>query len=184
MKKRSKILIVAVPLIMTLLGLVFYEYGYLRIRAQIATIKEDQAISTKTLEKYVALIAEKPRLEKKLASLTEARKADNVKLTEGQTPSLAAAALQDTVKGIVTSRGGTISSERVVKPEDLDKFKVISVSIDAVVPDARALSDILYSVETRTPYLTIKELDIRVRNFREPKELLMKLDVSALTAAK
>jgi hypothetical protein len=53
-----------------------------------------------------------------------------------------------------------------------------------VLPDTRALEDILFSIESRTPYLVVKELDTRVRNFRDPRDLLIKLDVSALTGGK
>jgi hypothetical protein len=182
--KKNKTLIITIPLMVILLGLTMYHYVYLRIRTDIASLKEEQSIKTKTLEKYINLISEKPRIEKKIVSLKEARKADESKLIGGQTPSLAAAALQDMVKDILTANGGTISSERVEKPEDLDKFKIISVSIDTVLPDSRALSDVLYSIETRTPYLTIKELDTRVRNYRDPRELMVKLDVAAITAGK
>lgn len=182
--KRNRKLLIAIPLMVILSGLVIYQYGYLRIHSDIISIKEEQAVKTKTLEKYITLISEKPHLEKKLSLLKESRKTDESKLIEGQTPSLAAAVLQDTVKGIITGRGGTISSERVLKPEDLGKFKAISVSIDAVLPDSRALSDILYAIETRTPYLVVKELDTRVRDYRNPRDLIIKLDVSALTAAK
>jgi hypothetical protein len=167
-----------------LLVFVGYRYGYVAIHAELAGIKETQATKTRTLEKYIALIAEKPDLEKRLASLIEERKANNSKLIEGQTPSLAAATLQETLKGQITSHGGTISSERVGKSEDLGKFRIINVTIDAVVPDSRALSDILFSIETRTPYLVVKELDARVRDFRNPRELMVKLDISALTAGK
>jgi hypothetical protein len=182
--KRNRVIILGIPLILILLGLVLYEYGYRRIQSEFLAIKEEQALKMKTLEKYVALISEKPDLEKELNRLKETRKAEDSKLIEGQTLSLAAATLQDMVKGIIVGRGGTISSERVGKPEEHGKFKVISVSIDAVLPDARALSDILYSIETRTPYLVVKELDTRVRDYRNPKELMVKLDVSALTTAK
>ena len=182
--KKSKTLIVSIPLAIILMGLLTYQYGYLRIQSELATIREEQAIKTKTLEKYINLISEKPVLEKKLAALKEARKADNSKLIEEQTPSLAAAQLQEIVKSTITGRGGTISSERVGKPEDFEKFKVISVSVDAVIPDSRVLSEILYSIETRTPYLVIKELDTRVKNYRDPRELMVKLDVTALTSGK
>ena len=160
------------------------KYFYVAIYAELAGIKEAQAMKTRTLEKYIALIAEKPDQEKKLAALIEERKANNSKLIEGQTPSLAAATLQETIKGQITSHGGTISSERVGKPEDLGKFRIINVTVDAVVPDPRALSDILFSIETRTPYLVVKELDTRVRDFRNPRELMVKFDVTALTAGK
>ncbi len=181
---RSRMLIVGIPLILALLGLVLYRYGYLRSRAEVASIKEEQTVNAKTLQKYVSMIAEKPLLEKKIARLTENRKADMAKLIEGQTPSLVAATLQDTVKGIITSKGGTISSERVVRPEDVGKFKIITTSVDAVLPDPRALSDILYAVETQTPYLVVKELDARIKDFRNPRELMIKMDVSALTGGK
>jgi len=167
-----------------LAGVVVYNYGYLRVRSELSAIREDQAVKSRLLEKYMALIAEKPAIVKHLAALKEERLADNSRLVEGQTPSLSAATLQETIKGIITNRGGSISSERVGKPEDLGKFKLVSVSIDAVLPDARALSDILYSVETRTPYLIVKDLDARVRNMKEPKELTVKLDVIAMTGGK
>ncbi|MGB9715548.1 MAG: type II secretion system protein GspM [Thermodesulfovibrionales bacterium] len=182
--KKSKIIIFSIPLVIILAILLVYQYGYLRIQAEIATIKEEQAIKAKTLEKYINLISEKPYLEKRLAKLKEQRKAEDSKLIEGQTPSLAAAQLQEIVKSAITGRGGTISSERVGKQEDLGKFKVISVSVDSVIPDSRALSEIIYSIETRTPYLVIKELDARIRNYREPRDLMVKLDVEALTAGK
>jgi len=180
--KRSKTLMVTIPLMVILIGLAVYQYVYVRVQADVATIKEEQAMKTDMLEKYITLISEKSPLEKTLVSLQETRNAEGSKLVEGQTLSLAAATLQDTVKEIIMSRGGTISSERVGKPEDHGNFKIITVSIDSVLPDSRTLSDILYSIETRTPYLAIKELDIRVRNFRNPKELMVKLSVSALTS--
>lgn len=184
MKTKSKTLVLAVPVIAILLGLLIYQYVYVRIQRDVASVKESQSMKTKTLGKYISLIAEKPQIEKKLVSLKEERKADDSKLIEGHTLSLASAALQDMVKDIVTRSGGTISSQRVGKPEDLGKFKVITVSIDTILPDTRALRDILYAVETRTPYLTVKEVDIRIRDFRNPREEVVKLDVSALTSGK
>lgn len=182
--EKNRLLKIAVPLIVLLLAGIIYQYGYLRVRSEVGAIKESQDLKGKMLAKYLALISEKPALEKKIASLKEARKGEDSKLIEGQTSSLAAAALQETVKGIVTGRGGSISSERVGKPDDFGKFKIINISIDAIIPDPKALSDVLFSIETRTPYLFVKELDVRNRNFREPKELMVKLDISALTTGK
>ncbi|MEW6586233.1 MAG: type II secretion system protein GspM [Nitrospirota bacterium] len=181
---KSKTLIVSIPLVIILLGAILYQHVYLDIREEVAAIRESQEMKTKTLGKYVSLIAEKPDLEKALASLKEERKAEETKLVEGQTISLAAASLQEMVKDTITRSGATITSERVQKPEDLGKFRVIGVSIDTVVPDARSLRDILYAVETRTPYLTIKDLDVRVRNYRDPREQVVKIDVNALTSSR
>ena len=181
---KNKTLLFTIPVMILLFGFIMYQYVYIKIQNDTASIKESQAMKTTTLEKYITLISEKPLLEKKLALLKDMRKADNSKLAEGETLSLIAASLQDLIKNIVTERGGTISSERVGKPDDLGNFRVINVSIDTVLPDPGALSDILYSIETRTPYLTVKQLDTRVRNFRDPRELMVKLDISALTSVK
>jgi hypothetical protein len=199
----------AAPVLIILFCLVIYEYVYLGVKAENASIMEQSDARMETLNKYIALIAEKPELEKQLAALKEQEKAQKVKLIDGEPISLASANLQGMVKGIVTGRGGTISSERIGKPEDLEKsplspagttalaakgatgkktekppegqkFQVLSVSIDATLPDAAALSDILYSIETRTPYLVIKELDARVRNFKEPRELMVRIDITSL----
>jgi hypothetical protein len=182
--KKNRTLILTIPAMLVLIGLIVYQYVYLGVQKELISMKESQAIKTRTLEKYISLIAEKPEIEKNLTSLKEARDAEDAKLIEGQTLSLAAANLQEMVKDIVARNGGTISSERVGKPEDLETFKIIIISIDTVLPDTGSLSDILYAIETQTPSLTVKELDIRVRNFREPRELLVKLDVSALTRSR
>jgi hypothetical protein len=181
MKGKSKLLVMAIPVIIVLAGLVAYQYGYQGVKGEMSSMKEMQASKTKMLEKYIELIAEKPDLERKLEILKEERKTDDSKIIEAQTLSIAAATLQETVKALITGRGGSITSERVEKPDTLGNFKVINVSIDAIVPDTRVLSDLLYGVETRTPYLIIKEVDTRVRNFRDPKELMVKIRVSALT---
>jgi hypothetical protein len=182
--KKNKLLVLSMPLMAILLILVVYSYGYQGIHAEMASLKEAEASKAKTLAKYMALFAEKPEMEKQLAALKEERKAENSKLIEGQTPSIAAAALQETINGMITAHGGSVTSQRVGKPETLGKFTLITVSMDLTLPDVRALADILYAIETRTPYLVVKELDVRVTNFKEPKALGAKLDVSALTSRK
>ena len=184
MTRRSRIIRFAAPLVIVLLCLVGYDYGYERVHTEMAALREMQASKVKTLQKYVTIIAEKPALEARLAALKEKRKEGESKIIVADTPALAANSLDDTVKAIIMGRGGTISSERVEKAEDLGKFKIVNVTMDLVLPDTKALTDILYNIETRTPYIVIKELDTRVRNFREPRDLMVKLRVSALTGGK
>jgi hypothetical protein len=182
MKSKNKLLVAAIPVIIILAGFVVYLYWYQPIKIEMSSMKEEkEPLKIKMLGKDINLIAERPDLEKQLEGLKEERKTDNSKIIEAQTLSIAAATLQETIKALITGRGGSITSERVEKPDNLGNFKVINVSIDAILPDTRALSDLLYGVETRTPYLIIKEVDTRVRNFRDPKELMVKIRVSALT---
>lgn len=160
---------------------VLYDYGVLNINDRLSAIQDLQRSKIKTLQKYTEAIAQKPALEKRLLTLAEARKLEETKLIVGQTPAIAAANLQNAVKDIILGRGGTINSERVEKSEDLGKFKVTHVVLDVVLPDVRAMSDILFKIETQTPYLVVKELDVRVRNYTDPKELVVKLNIAALT---
>ncbi len=179
--KRSRLLLIAVPVIIVL-GCLLALQRYQEVRRDLASLKEEQALKEKTLGKALALIAERPGLEKLAAELKDQRAAEETNLMEGQTLAIVAASLQDMVRTAVSSHGGTISSERTGRTEDLEPFKLISVTTDTILPDARALADILNALETRTPYLIIRDLDVRVRNVRQPKELSVKFDVAALTA--
>lgn len=184
MNGRSRFLPVAVALIVILGGAAIYQYGYLGVRGELAEREDAASVKMKTLTRYLTLIADRPALEKRLAGLRETRKMERTKIIEGQTAPLAAATLQNTVKEVITSRGGSIASERVEKPERTGEFTMVTVAIDAILPDTRALGDALLAIETQTPYLVIRELDTRIRNFREPRELTVRLKVSGLTEGK
>lgn len=184
MNRHRLILKVGIPSIVVLFGLLVYQYVFLGFQVRLGALSEVEAVKTRTLLQQASLIAALPELEARLAQLKESRKTETLKLIEAQTISLAAAAIQNTVKGLVTARGGTISSERVEKAEDRGGFKVVSTSVDANLPDAKALEDVLFSVETRTPYLVVREIDVRVKNWTEPRELAVKFKISALTNAK
>jgi hypothetical protein len=180
MNKKSNLLPIAIPLLLFLLGAVVYQYGYLRVQRELTEMEETASVKLKALKKYMTLIADRPTLEKSLSALRELRKMENAKIIEGQTAPLAAATLQHTVKEVIMSRGGSIASERVEKPENAGDFKMITVTIDAILPDTRALGDTLLAIEMQTPYLVVRELDARIRNFKEPRDLTVRLKVSGL----
>jgi hypothetical protein len=184
MESKNRLLLFAVPLLIILAGLTIYEYGYVSLQNQIKAVKERESFKIKTLKKYTDLVASKPDLEQKLSTLKETRKSYDAKLIEGQTPSIAAASLQNNIKGLITNKGGTVSSERVEKPEDLDKLKIIGVSIDGIVPDMRFLNEILFSIETQVPTLAVRELDVRVKDFRDPRDLTIRVKTSGMTSGK
>lgn len=181
MKRQSKLLLVAVPLIVLLSGAVAYQYGYRQVQTELAAREDAAAVKLKLLQKYRSLIAAKPRLEAELAALREARQAQEAKIIAGQTASIAAATLQSNLDALIASMGGTIASKRVEKIEDAGEFKVITVTVETLLPDARALSDTLYAIESQTPSLAVRELEVRIRTFKEPRELSVKLKVSGLT---
>ena len=183
-KKRNRFYLIAIPLIAVLACFVVYDYGFQRLETEQNDLKETKRVKMRTLSKYISAISEKPQLEKRIAELKELKTTQNRKMIDGQTVSIAAANLQNTVRNMITSRGGNISSERVEKPEDLGKFKQVCISVDTIIPDSAALSGILYAMETQTPYLLVKELDSRIVNYNKPKELFVKFRVAALTSGR
>lgn len=183
--KRSKILIYAIPIIIILIGLLIYQYGYLKVRADLSSMKEEEAIRMEKLKRYAQLISERPIFEERLSELKRQRTEDDVKLIEAQTVALAGASLQNIVKEIFTRNGGIVASERVENIEEKDKFRIVSVTLNGSVTDTNSLKDIIYAIETNTPHLVLKNLDVRVKNFRKPTgELTVNLTVSALTTAR
>jgi hypothetical protein len=52
------------------------------------------------------------------------------------------------------------------------------------LPETKALNDILYSFETNPVALLMRELDVKVRNMREPRELMVKFKVSSINMGK
>ena len=180
MAGKSKLLIISIPVIILLAGFLVYEYFITDVYRQAEEMKDQHDAKMKMLNKYAALLGQKPMLEAQIAELKQTRKNEEAKMMSGQTVAIASANLQNTVKGIITGREGVVNSERVEKMEEMHKFKVISVAVDAVFPDIRALADTLVAIETQTPYLVVREVDVRVRNYNNPRELIVKLKVAAL----
>ena len=180
MGKRNKLILWLIPFLLILLGFAFYDYVYLSIRNEVQLLDELKESKQKTLEKTISAIHQKEALEHRINALKESRKGRETTTVEGQTPSVAAANLQNIVKGIITGKGGTISSEKSEKSEDSRHFKVITVSVDTILPETKALNEILYLFETHPVTLLIRELDVRVRNVREPRELMVKFKISAM----
>lgn len=184
MGKNSKILLFLIPVMAILAGFAFYDYVYIPVRDEMRSIEEMKEAKMITLNKYIDALARKPSLEKAIASLREQRSAEEAKMVEGQTPSVAAANLQNLVKEIIVGKGGTVSSERMEKPEELGRFKVVTVSIETIVPETKALTDMLVLMESQPVSLFVRELDVRIRNMREPRDLTARFRISALNVGK
>ncbi|RMG04009.1 MAG: hypothetical protein D6726_04280 [Nitrospirae bacterium] len=182
--KENKKLLAGILIILVLSVAVLYQYGYGTYKGRLETIQEERAILEKTITKYQRVIEESKGLKEELNALRTALKDEELKLLSGETPALASASLQSMVKEIISSEGATIRSERVEKTEEKDGFRIVSVSIDLSVPSITELSNIIYNIESRTPYMVIKEMNIRVRNYRRPGVLTVRLKISGISRAR
>jgi hypothetical protein len=75
------------------------------------------------------------------------------------TATLAQAQLQSAMKTIIESNGGVLLSAQILPPESVKGFDVVAIQYDLTLPLSR-LRNLLYGVETHTPYFFINEADI------------------------
>lgn len=182
--KKAKTLLLTIPLAIVLLGLFVYQYGYLEIQRKASSIADEQDMKLKILNKYIIRISEIPQLDEKITLLKDSRLLYEGELIPGETAAIASASLLEIVKGVVSGRGGVILSEQMGQLVESDNFMVVSINVQASVPDVGALSDILFSLETQSPSLFINDIDVSIRDYRNPRELLMKLQISGMTNGK
>lgn len=80
-------------------------------------------------------------------------------------PSLAAAELQQRVKAVVETVGGTLRSTQALPPTEEGNAVRVTVSA-ALTGDTESLQKILYVLESQTPLLFVDNLDVTARENR------------------
>lgn len=138
------------------------------------------------LRRYQALAAQRPQLEERLAARQEADAGSGAYL-KGSSEALAAAALQEQVRTIISAAGGELRSTQILPVQPFGpegSIRRASLRLQLAV-DIEGLQQLLYELETVEPYLFVDDLNIRERRLRrlrnqdESKSLLdVDLEVS------
>jgi hypothetical protein len=121
---------------------------------------EDIARSHRLLEAYTRRIAMRPAIEAKLAETRTIQAVAATGLVSGASAELAAANVQGTVKTLIESGAGQITSVQNLAPANIDGFQRIDIQYDATLPMTR-LRDVTYRIETAVPYLFLDAIDLR-----------------------
>jgi general secretion pathway protein M len=132
-----------------------------------ASIEQSQTL----LQRYRALAAQRPELEEELAAQQKAEVA-SVAYLEGTSEALAAAALQDQVRVIITRAGGDLRSTQILPVEPAgpeSSVRRASLRLQLAV-DVDGLQQLLYELETSEPYLFVEDLNIRERSLRRLRD--------------
>jgi general secretion pathway protein M len=138
------------------------------------------------LERYRRIAAQMPELKKALDAVHS--KDGRRFFLHNTAPNLAAAELQDLVRGAIENNAGRITTIQGAQPRDDGRFRQIGISVQLFATTAN-LQKILYKLETQTPYVLIDSVTIRPLNaFRGFKpapgvdpELSITLEASAFT---
>lgn len=134
----------------------------LAFRAQ----SEDTRQALHQLAVYRAEAGIRPALERELKEARQRLSSVPGQIAGTNAP-LAQAALQSDVKALVDRNGGNIVSAQIVPTTKTDGFETISVQYDLVVPVTR-LSDLMYAIESHTPYLFIDGASISMPQIWQP----------------
>ncbi len=146
----------------------------------------DDAIASQTnlLHRYRAVAAQAPQYRQALETM---RSRDGRRFfLKNTAPNLAAAELQELLRGAIESNGGRITTSQNTATKDDGRFKQIGVTVQffATTPN---LQKVLFALETQLPYVVVDNLTLRPLNaFRgfkpaagQEPELNVQLDASA-----
>jgi hypothetical protein len=150
----------------------------------------DAAIETlqERLAAHLSVAAQAPEYRKALDAL---RTVNGRRFFLSNTaPNLAAAELQDFVRGAIENNGGRITTIQTAQPRDDGRFRQVGINVQlfATTPN---LQKIIYTLETQVPYAVVENITVRPLNaFRgfkpapgnEP-ELSVQLDVTGYAFA-
>jgi general secretion pathway protein M len=119
------------------------------------------------LQRHRALAAQRSELSARLNEEKE-RAATIAGYLEGPSDALAAAQLQDRVKGVVEAAGGELRSTQILPAQAVDVSpgtRRATLLVQMVVA-IDGLAEILYDLESDQPYILIDELAVRSQRVR------------------
>jgi general secretion pathway protein M len=118
-----------------------------------------------SIARYSRLSTQIDSLKSMVGVLEESDKLDAFVLAQESEP-LAAAALQERVKSVVTTSGGTLTSTQVLPTETEQGFKRIIVNV-RMAGSMDALQRVLHTLESDLPYLLADDVIILARGARK-----------------
>ncbi len=113
------------------------------------------------LNRYQALAESKDRLQDQLHELEEAD-LDAQQLLDGESPSLAAASLQEMVKKVIGQSGGLQKSAQILKVKKVGNYQKVAVRLN-LSTSADNFNQLVYQIESIRPFLFLENINIRTR---------------------
>lgn len=112
------------------------------------------------LEKNLRYLNQREALAAALESAQNEIKAREPKLLTGDTPSVSASDLQDTVQGLATREGTQVITTRVLNPEPAGLFSKIAVQME-IGGQIEQVANLVRGIETSPKLLVVDEINIR-----------------------
>jgi len=124
------------------------------------TVKSELESQPELLEKNLRYLGQKEALAASLEAARSGIKAREPKLLTGDTPSVSASDLQDTVQGLATREGTQVITTRVLNPEPVASFSKISIQME-IGGQIDQVANLIKDVEASPKFLVVDEINIR-----------------------
>ncbi|MBI4607412.1 MAG: hypothetical protein HY726_00200 [Candidatus Rokubacteria bacterium] len=165
---------VVVPLIL------FWSYVVDPFMAEQTLVRERLAREERALHRYRELLGKREQVTAELGALRRRLETTRQQLLPGETPALAAAALQARLAAAARGADVRLASQRPERPVEHGDFLEIPVHVSFRAP-IEALVKILKAIETSPFALDIAELSVRVLDPKTPRDLQVEMVVSGFT---
>jgi len=124
------------------------------------TVKNELESQPELLEKNLRYLGQKDALAASLEAARNGISAREPKLLTGDTPSVSASDLQDTVQGLATKEGTQVITTRVLNPEPVGSFSKISIQME-IGGQIDQVANLIKDVEASPKFLVVDEINIR-----------------------
>jgi type II secretory pathway component PulM len=158
LSKRERGLVVAtVVILLIVLGRIAVVSPYMARREWVQTQLE---IQPQLLEKNLRYIGQKEQLNAALEAARNDIKGRESKLLTGDTPSVNASDLQETVQALAVKEGTQVITTRVLNPEPTGAFSKIAIQME-VGGQVEQVATLVRGIETSPKLLVIDEINVR-----------------------
>ncbi len=141
------------------------------------SLKEFSDARLLMLQKQLNRISEKDDIQKKFDAVKVELEGQEKMLLRGNTPPVAAAALQRFLKDTASSLSIDVKLERTLSPVDAEYYLGIPVEI-GFTASTKKLKDLLLNLRKSPFLLKVSEIKIRVTNISKPEDIYTSLIVT------
>jgi len=125
-----------------------------------ATIKDELESQPQLLQKNLRYLSQKDSLLAALAAARNQIKSIEPALLTGDTPSVTASDLQETVQSLATREGTQVITTRVLNPEPSGSFSKIAIQME-IGGQVQQLAGLIRGIESAQKLLVIDEINVR-----------------------
>ena len=156
-KRERGLVVTTIVILIVVLGRISIVSPYMARREWVQTQLE---IQPQLLEKNLRYIGQKEQLNAALEAARNDIKARESKLLTGDTPSVNASDLQETVQALAVKEGTQVITTRVLNPEPTGAFSKIAIQME-VGGQVEQIATLVRGIETSPKLLIIEEINVR-----------------------